>query len=110
MSEYECCASERRPPRERLVRKAAIMMAITGLYVIGVGTVSTHDNITGPDHTGGWSAHGPVDMFSGHWQRYRSVADLVADLDRKSNTTDSDSDSSAYVHESLARANLGRTP
>jgi hypothetical protein len=79
MSEFECAAVER-PPRERRLRSAAILVTITGLYVLGVGAASAH-NTASRHHTNGWGSNAPMGVLSEHGQRSTSGSVMNVDLD-----------------------------
>jgi zinc transporter ZupT len=96
MSELYRGATER-PARERLVRKAAILAAITGMYVLGVGSASALDRGIGHDHTGGWSPSRPASAFSSIGRR------SGMNLSKESNITASDPANYAAIHEGVAR-------
>lgn len=78
MSEFECGEVER-PPRERRLRCAAILMTITSLYVLGVGAASAHNNSASRHHTNGWGPNAPVGPLSE--QGHRSISGSVISLD-----------------------------
>jgi len=80
MCEFECGAVER-PPRERRLRSAAILAIITGLYVLGVGAASGHDNAASRHHANRWSPNAPVGVLSEHGQRSYSGSVINLDLD-----------------------------
>ena len=81
MSEFECGDVER-PPRERRLRCVVILVTITGLYVLGVGAASAHDNTASRHHTNGWGSNAPVGPLSEPGQR--SFSGSVISLDPSS--------------------------
>jgi hypothetical protein len=85
-----------RPARERLVRKVAILAAITGMYVLGVGSASALDKGISHDHTG-WSPHRPERAFISFGQH------SATHLSKESNITASDPVNYPAIHESVAR-------
>jgi len=89
-----------RPARERLVRKAAILVVITGMYVLVVGSASALDRSISHDHTGGWSAPRPASAFSSFGQRSGT------NLSKESNFPASDPTNYAAIHENVARTIL----
>jgi hypothetical protein len=86
-----------RPARDRIVRKAAILAAITGMYVLGVGSALALDRGISHDHTGGWSPHRPASAFSSFGQRSGT------NLSKESDITASDPANYTAIHESVGR-------